>query len=288
MSPVSGRGLRERRFALPGLTLAASEWGDSGGVPLLALHGWLDNASSFDLLAPLLTGSHLVALDLAGHGQSGFRSPDSSYNLWQDVGDLLDVADALGWQKLNLLGHSRGGAIAMLFAATFPERVAKLVLIDGGLPIPGDAEQAPVELAKALRERRAVRPGRVFSDRATAVAERARGFSKISVAAAEVLARRGLVAVDGGFQWRADPRLKATSELRLTPAHTLAFVRRVAARVLLFQPDESPFKDWAIYREALPAFANLEIVHLAGSHHLHLEGAAESIAAEMRRFLALP
>jgi pimeloyl-ACP methyl ester carboxylesterase len=280
--------LRERRFAVPGLTLAASEWGESGGVPLLALHGWLDNAASFDLLAPLLAGTHFVALDLAGHGQSGFRSPDSSYNLWQDVGELLDVADALGWQKLNLLGHSRGGAIAMLFAATFPERVAKLVLVDGGLPLPGEAEDAPAELAKALTERRSVRPGRVFADRATAVAERARGFSKISVAAAEVLARRGLAAVDGGFQWRADPRLKATSELKLTPAHARAFVRRVAAPALLFMPDESPFKNMPLYRETLPAFANLEIVHLAGSHHLHLEGAAERIAADMRRFLGLP
>jgi len=285
---MPGQSPAERRFAVPGLTLAAAEWGDPAGVPLLALHGWLDNAASFDLLAPLLEGTHLISLDLAGHGQSGFRSPDSGYNLWQDVGDLLDVADRLGWQKLNLLGHSRGGAIAMLFAATFPERVEKLVLIDGGLPFPGEADEAPAELAKALTERRSVRPGRVFRDRATAVAERARGFSKISIAAAEVLARRGLVAVEGGYQWRADPRLKATSELKLTPAHVLAFVRRVAAPVLLFMPDESPFKNLDLYRVALPAFANLEIVHLPGRHHLHLEGAAERIAAEMRRFLDLP
>lgn len=283
---TADRAPAERAFALPGLTLAACEWGEAGAAPLLAAHGWLDNAASFDLLAPLLSGTHLVALDLAGHGRSGFRSPDSSYNLWQDVGDLLDVVTALDWPRFDLLGHSRGGAIATLFAATFPERVRKLVLIDGGLPFPGSAEDAPAELAKALLERRSVRAGRVFPDRATAVAERARGFSKISTAAAEVLARRGLAEVDGGFQWRADPRLKATTELKLTPAHVQAFVRRVACPVLLVMPDGSPFRDMPIYREALPSFAQLEIVRLPGGHHLHLEGAAETIAATVRRFLA--
>ena len=83
---------REQRFALPGLTLAAEIWGAPGERPVLASHGWLDNAGSFELLAPLLPDCEIVALDLAGHGLSDSRSADSSYNIWQDVGDLLDVA----------------------------------------------------------------------------------------------------------------------------------------------------------------------------------------------------
>src|SRR5690606_21588204 len=96
---------RERRFTVPGLSLAAVEWGDPDGLPVLAAHGWLDNAGSFDLLAPLLHGCRTVSLDLAGHGASGFRSPDASYDLWQDVDDLLDVTDELGWPRACLLGH---------------------------------------------------------------------------------------------------------------------------------------------------------------------------------------
>ena len=91
---------RERRFELPGLALAAEIWGEPGERPILASHGWLDNAGSFALLAPLLPECEIVALDLAGHGRSDSRSPDSSYNLWQDVGDLLDVADMLGCTTL--------------------------------------------------------------------------------------------------------------------------------------------------------------------------------------------
>ncbi len=221
----------ERRFRLPGLTLAAEVWGSAGQRPVLASHGWLDNAGSFSLLAPRLPDCEIVALDLAGHGFSDSRSPDSSYNLWQDVGDLLDVADELGWQRCTLLGHSRGAAISMLFAATFPERVDKLILLEGGLPLTGEPDEAPAGLAEALRETRALRgkTGRVFSQRAAAIAERAAGFSKVTPAAAEVLARRSLREVPGGFQWHADQRLKAQSELRLTAEHVRAFARRVTA-----------------------------------------------------------
>ena len=155
----------ERRFRLAGLTLAAEVWGSPGQRPVLASHGWLDNAGSFSLLAPRLPDCEIVALDLAGHGFSDSRSADSAYNLWQDVGDLLDVADELGWQRCTLLGHSRGAAVSMLFAATFPERVDKLILLEGGLPLTGEPSDAPASLAKALRESRALRgkAGRVFS-----------------------------------------------------------------------------------------------------------------------------
>jgi pimeloyl-ACP methyl ester carboxylesterase len=279
---------RERRFELPGLTLAAEVWGSPGGHPVIASHGWLDNAGSFELLAPLLPGCEIVALDLAGHGFSDSRSPDSSYNLWQDVGDLLDVADELGWQRFTLLGHSRGAGISMLFAATFPERVDKLVLLEGGLPLTAEASEAPAGLAQALRESRELRgkSGRVFATRATAIAERAGGFSKVTQEAAELLARRSLrESPSGGFQWHADQRLKAQSELRMTPDHVRAFARAVRAPVLLVFAETSPFVDRPLYRELPSLFASIEVDRVAGGHHFHLEGSEAAIAERIRRFL---
>jgi pimeloyl-ACP methyl ester carboxylesterase len=281
---------RERRFELPGLSLAAEVWGSPGERPILASHGWLDNAGSFELLAPLLPGCELVALDLAGHGFSAARSPDSAYNIWQDVGDLLDVADALGWQRCTLLGHSRGAAISMLFAGSFPERVDKLVLLEGGLPITAEASEAPAGLAQALRETRELRGkgGRVFRERATAIAERAGGFSKVTTAAAERLARRSLREVAGGWQWHADQRLKAQSELRLTPEHARAFARRITAPVLLLFAERSPFVDRPLFQELPKLLANVETGRIEGGHHFHLEGSEEAIAERIRRFLASP
>jgi pimeloyl-ACP methyl ester carboxylesterase len=280
---------RERRFELPGLTLAAEVWGSPGGHPVIASHGWLDNAGSFELLAPLLPGCEIVALDLAGHGFSDPRSPDSSYNIWQDVGDLLDVADELGWQRVTLLGHSRGAGISMLFAATFPERVDKLVLLEGGLPLTAEASEAPAGLAQALRESRELRgkSGRVFATRATAIAERAGGFSKVTPAAAELLARRSLrEAAAGGFQWHADQRLKAQSELRMTADHVRAFARAVRAPVLLLFAEKSPFVDRPLYLELPSLFADIEVGRVPGGHHFHLEGSEAAIAERIRRFLA--
>jgi pimeloyl-ACP methyl ester carboxylesterase len=281
---------RERKFELPAYSLAAEIWGSPGERPILASHGWLDNAGSFDLLAPLLPGCEIVALDLAGHGQSGSRSPDSAYNLWQDVGDLLDVADELGWQRCTLLGHSRGAGISMLFAATFPDRVDKLVLLEGGLPLTAEASEAPAGLAQALLESRALRDkgGRVFTDRKIAIAERAGGFSKVTTAAAERLARRSLREVPGGFQWHADQRLKAQSELKLTAEHARAFARRITAPVLLLFAEKSPFVDRPLYREMPSWFANVEVDRIPGGHHFHLEGSEAAIAERVRRFVEAP
>jgi pimeloyl-ACP methyl ester carboxylesterase len=279
----------QREFVLPGLTLAAQVWGRTGDVPVLAAHGWLDNASTFDLLGPYLRGCEVVALDLAGHGESDARSPDAAYNIWEDVGDLLEVCEHLGWQRCNLLGHSRGAAISMLFAAAFPERVDKLVLIEGGVPVIGTPAEAPATLARSFRERRALRgkSGRIFTERLTAIDERAQGFTKLTLAAAEILARRSLREVSGGYQWHADQRLKGTPEVRLTIEQVRAFVQAVQAPVLMILAEQSPFGGTDLYQEMIAAFRAIEVVTLPGSHHLHLEGAQEEIAALVRRFLGI-
>ena len=277
----------EREFSLPSQTLAAVEWGEPGDRPIIALHGWLDNAGSFDLLAPRLGGCHLLALDALGHGKSSNRSADSSYNIWQDLGDIVEVADELGWQQFTLLGHSRGAAVATLFAGTFPERIDRLVLVEGGLPLIAEARDAPANMAEALLKARDLRTksGRVFADRDAAIAERANGFSKVSLDAAEILAKRSLREVSGGWQWHADQRLKSGSEFKFTKELLRSFIERVAAPVQMFRAEESPFGDLELYKEMLAYFSDLELHRLPGGHHLHLEGGEAEIAKQVLRFL---
>ena len=283
-------GPKEREFSLPGIRLAAREWGAPGSLPVFAIHGWLDNAGSFDLLAPLLGDCHLIALDCAGHGQSGHRSADASYNVWQDVGDVVEIADQMGWSRFSVVGHSRGAAIGTLCAGAFPDRVERLVLIEGGVPIVSTVADAPEDLARALTERKELsgRKGRVYETRDAALRGRASGFSPVSRSAADILARRSLQRVDGGYRWHMDRRLRARSEIRLTEAHIEAFISRVECPVLCLMAQRSPFADRPIFKRLLSLFKEIERVTLPGGHHLHLEGAETEIAARTRAFLGLP
>ena len=78
--------------------IAALRWGEPGMPRVLALHGWLDNAASFVPLAPHLPGIDLVAIDLPGHGHSAHLPPGADYSFALAMHNVLDVADALGWE----------------------------------------------------------------------------------------------------------------------------------------------------------------------------------------------
>jgi pimeloyl-ACP methyl ester carboxylesterase len=285
-SPGSGADVN---FQLPAYQLAAIPWGAPDGHPVIALHGWLDNAGSFDLLAPLLEGCHVIALDAAGHGLSGDRSADAAYNIWQDVADVVEVAALLGWERFSLLGHSRGAAVASLFAGSFPERIEHLMLIEGGLPMIGAPAEAPENFAGVLTRTRELsgRGGRVYATRDRAIAERVDGFSPVTSEAAEILARRSLIEVAGGWQWQADQRLKAGSEFRLTREQVAAFLQRIAAPTACILAEDSPFGGLEIYHEMLGLVAGIDVQRIPGRHHFHLEGAAPEIAVRLRRFLGL-
>ena len=127
----------------------------------------------------------------------------------------------------------------------------------------------------------------MFTDRATAIAERAQGFTKLTTAAAEILARRSLREVPGGFQWHADQRLKAQCRGAAHAEQVRAFVGAITAPVLMVLAETSPFGGTAALQEMIAAFANIEVVRLPGGHHLHLEGAEAEIAARVRRFLGV-
>ena len=75
-------------FDVLGVRLAAQRWHAGASHRVIALHGWLDNAESFSLLAPQLPDADLVALDLAGHGWSEHRAAHASYLIWDDLKEI--------------------------------------------------------------------------------------------------------------------------------------------------------------------------------------------------------
>lgn len=284
---MTAPGPRELTIDLPGLRLAARAWGPEDGRPVLALHGWLDNAGSFDALAPLLGGVHLVALDLPGHGRSEHRPPGAAYHLTDYVLDAAAAADRLGWERYAVMGHSLGGGIGMLLAASLPAEVERLVLLDGLAPGTTEPADAPARLTAAIRERRAppARRERVYPTLEDAMTRLAMVNPALSAPALRALVARGTRPTDGGLCFAADPRLRGTSPLRLSRAHVDAFLDGVRCPTLLVRPSAGIPLEPGQVEHWLGRLCAVRVIQVAGHHHAHLDD-APSMARKIDAFLA--
>ncbi|XP_036154641.1 serine hydrolase-like protein 2 isoform X5 [Myotis myotis] len=133
----------ELKLAVPWGHIAAKAWGSQKGSPILCLHGWLDNANSFDRLIPLLPRDfYYVAMDFGGHGLSSHYSPGLPYYYQNFVGEIRRVSAALKWDRFSIMGHSFGGTVGGMFSCMFPEMVDKLILLDSS-PFALDSNPLP-------------------------------------------------------------------------------------------------------------------------------------------------
>jgi pimeloyl-ACP methyl ester carboxylesterase len=106
-------------------------WGDEGKPPLMLIHGGLDHCRNWDAVALALRDRYTVYTpDLRGHGDSA-RALGGMYSLSEFVLDIATLVASLSEGPLAIIGHSLGGAIALQYAGTFPERVSKVVAIEG-------------------------------------------------------------------------------------------------------------------------------------------------------------
>lgn len=277
----------ERSFLHKGRRIAARCWHDASLPPLLALHGWQDNAATFDRLAPLLSGFHVVAMDFAGHGFSDWRAAGMRYHTMDHVDDVLAVANKLEWDRFALVGHSMGAGVGSLFAGAMTERVSRFVMIDGLGPYAGSAEEAPAILRDALLEWQAfeLRPERVFPDRETAVVARQRGFTPLSRQAAEILCSRSLKEVEGGVAWTMDRRIRHHSSLRLTEPQVRAFLAAIEADVLVIRAEQGFPADSGVFEGRLASLKRLDFQQVKGGHHMHLDESPAEVATLINRFM---
>ena len=123
------------RVAVKDVSLAVAEWpGPAKGPAVVCIHGLTANHTCWASVADVLSPAHrLIAYDLRGRGESD--KPERGYSLALHGEDLLGLLDHFGLRKAVLIGHSLGAHIAVGFAASHPERVARLVLVDGGIDV---------------------------------------------------------------------------------------------------------------------------------------------------------
>lgn len=276
-----------REHAFLNGTVAALEWGEPGHPVWLALHGWLDNAASFSRLAPLLTEAlniRILALDLPGQGQSAHKPHEMDYSPWGYAATGLDVLDELGLQQTTLLGHSMGAIVANVLAASFPERVERLVLIDGLVGKLMQSLDTPEQIRQGIlaQQKRTSLPARRFPDTETAIITRVRkSVLPITREAAAPIIRRNLRPVPGSdaVELTTDDMLKQPRTLLFTADQSLAILRAIQAPTLLIACLDGGILARDTDRQFRDSLQHLTEADVPGGHHAHAEEAgAQRIA----------
>ncbi|KAJ3017232.1 hypothetical protein HKX48_003653 [Thoreauomyces humboldtii] len=297
---------RERRFTIPGydLTLAAKEWGTEGGAGVLCLHGYLDNANTWDNLIPLLMArqpelkrAHFVCLDFAGHGLSDYRHLQGDYTFDNSVKEARFVVKSLGWKRYAIMGHSMGSHLAFLLAATTePDRITHLIVMEWFARFVIDAKQeagiltatvtAPLPHATMRRQ--------TYPSLHSAALARASSSPNmpLSIEAATLLTARTVRSVDPypSVQFSSDPRLKNAPIAPRSKDLVRELLSRIACPVLALYGKEGLYMDPEKPDEYLEmtktTVRKLDIVTVPGKHHFHLDDAVESTANAIVAWLA--
>ncbi|WP_310597251.1 alpha/beta fold hydrolase [Aeromonas aquatica] len=269
--------MMEERFLTlaDGRRIALLDNGRHGKPLLIALHGWLDNGASFLPLAPHLTDFHLICVDLPGHGHSDHKSTPYVFVDWLD--DLHQIAQAAGWQRFVLLGHSLGALIASAYAGVFPEQVERLIMLEGLGPLSQPDEAVAEQLRRAIlnRSRTRERASNGFASLDEAVAARCK-VADITPSAARLICERQLMARDGRWHWRSDPRLRDLSPMRMSEGQARALIRSIECPVLFIRGEQgfpALIQQW---QQRADVFRQIEMAVVEGNHHFHMDNSSKT------------
>jgi len=236
-------------------------------------------------MAPYLTDLNLVAIDLPGHGFSQHRPEGARYHLMDYPPAVLEVADALGWKELVLLGHSLGGAISTTVAVAAPTRIRAMVLIENLGPVSQAADGAPGRLRDSIAAYAKLRDKTpaLYPDLEPLIMARAR-LGKMGHKAAQALVSRNLAKVEGGYRWRSDPRLRLPSPVFLTESQVLAYLRAIETPTRVLLANDGLLAKSETLTPRLASLQAASVQWLSGTHHLHMDD-PEPVATAILDFL---
>ena len=270
-------------------TISGLCWGKGNTKKLLALHGWLDNAASFAQLAPLLAdnGYEVVAIDFAGHGHSDHRAPGHFCHFIDFVLDVQDVLKALNWQKPILLGHSMGAAMAQMYAASFPENISKLIMIENIGPVPYyEKGTAASNLKEALTQwqNHTTEHKHFYPDVKTAIKARIK-VTPIKVKNLYPMVERGLRETQKGFHWRTDKRLRLRSPIRFSNqiVEDMLSSEKPKTQLILAEPNTYAL-NYKKVKQRIQKLNPDNFTKINGHHHLHMDNAHE-VFESIQKFL---
>lgn len=282
---------RSSHYVSQGLDLHYVEWGRQDAPPLILLHGGLDHCRNWDWVAAGLCDHwRIIAPDLRGHGDSAHAPGRYAMECW--VHDLTELVRQLDLAPLPIVAHSLGGNIALRYAGLYPERVSRLVAIEGLGPAPAiRAEREAVPVDERLRrwmDRWRVSEARIprrYAHFEDALARMAAENPHLSPERARHLTRHGTRAnADGSWSWKFDNMIRVEQPIDLTAAELATLWGRISCPTLLVYGADSwasnPAEDGRLQH-----FRNARVSLYENAGHWVHHDRCDAFVAELRMFL---
>jgi pimeloyl-ACP methyl ester carboxylesterase len=283
----------ESRFLeVRGLRYHVRRWPSEGAPKIFALHGWMDVSASFQFICDALRGDwDVYAPDWRGYGLTQWGKADCYWfpDYLADLDFLLEALQPEG--PVNLLGHSLGGNVACLYAGVRPQRVARLVNLEGfGLPATRP-EEAPGRFARWLDELRHRPRLRPYKDFAELAARLRQANPRLDAERAAFLARHwGRDAGRQGVVLRGDPAHKIVNPVLYRYEEACACWQQVSAPVLWVDAERSETLerlrlDPAQRAQRRDAFRHIRHVTVPDAGHMLHHDQPEAVARLIEDFL---
>jgi pimeloyl-ACP methyl ester carboxylesterase len=279
-------------FTSQSLRLHYVQWGDPEAPALLLIHGGRDHCRSWDWVAQELAQDwRIIVPDLRGHGDSAW-SPEGNYTLLAFVQDLAQLAEHLDAPMSTIVAHSLGGNIALRYAGLYPERVRRVVSIEGlGLPPKLMAAHKALGVRRRMREwiaemqALAGKSHRGYSSFEEALQRMKEANPNLSDTQIEHLTTHGVRRNDDGtLSWKFDNYIRPISPVDLSPEEVAQLWAAVTCPVLLCYGEDSwtsnPEKDGRASH-----FKNAKVkMYPKAGHWLHHDQ-FEMFVADLKAFL---
>ncbi len=289
---------------LRGCQYHVRQWGTPapGTTPLVLAHGWMDVAASYQFMVDALSEAfvqqrHIIAFDWRGYGLTEAPATDS-YGFPDYLADLDALLDTLyPGQTIDLVGHSMGGNVVMMYAGARPERIRRLVNLEGfGMPDTRPA-QAPTRMAQWLDELKTTRQGendlKTYASADGVAARLMKTSPRLSQDKADWLAQHW-AKPDAKGQWRilGDAAHKVINPYLYRVEETLATYARISCPVLAVEATDDSLGVWwkgkytlDQYHERLKSVPHVQITRIDNAGHMLQHDQPEQLATLLESFL---
>ena len=285
---------RDSSIEVRGLAIHYLEWGERVGEPLVLIHGFLDQAYTWQPFVRALQNRisqplWVVAPDCRGHGDSGWVGAGGYYHFPDYVFDLDCLIRALGVERFKLMGHSMGGTISFLYSGAFPGKVEQLVLIEGIGAVGMNFSDAPPRMQKWITETHD--RGRNHFRQYRSVAAGARQLQqtnpRLSGELALDLAHSGMKQdTVGKWVWKFDPLHRTVSPQPFYSAQAIEFFLRIQCPVLIVDGKQSRHSQRPDKQHRLEAIRDKRFAEIDNAGHwVHLDN-PEKLAVVVAEFLS--